>query len=103
MAPRFTRAAWEPETLQSFERCAAPEPIPESEQEMTNAFRQAIALLRRSGVAIKAVDIADELKKLSDASDLEQAYEGARYHEQRLKEFGDRLDQPLADLIRDGL
>src|SRR6202035_236992 len=29
--------------------------------------------------------------------------EGARFHEARLKEFGDRLDQPLADVIREGL
>ena len=82
---------------------AAPEPIPECEPEMANAFRQAIALLRRSGITIKAVDIADQLRKLSDASDLVQIYEGARYHEARLKEFGDRLDEPLATLIRDGL
>jgi Asp-tRNA(Asn)/Glu-tRNA(Gln) amidotransferase A subunit family amidase len=82
---------------------AAPEPMPESEPEMTKAFPQAIALLRRSGITIKAVDIADQLKKLSDASDLIQSYEGARRHEARLKEFGDRLDQPFAALIRDGL
>jgi Asp-tRNA(Asn)/Glu-tRNA(Gln) amidotransferase A subunit family amidase len=82
---------------------AAPDPLPECEPEMANAFPQAIALLRRSGITIKPVDIAAQLKELSDASDLIQAYEGARYHEARLKEFGDRLDQPLADLIRDGL
>jgi len=34
---------------------------------------------------------------------VEMFYEGARYHEPRLKEFGDRLDQPLANLVRDGL
>ena len=82
---------------------AAPEPMPECEPEMAKAFPQAIALLRRSGITIKSVDIADQLKKLSDASDSIQIYEGARFHEARLKEFGDRLDQPLADLIRDGL
>jgi Asp-tRNA(Asn)/Glu-tRNA(Gln) amidotransferase A subunit family amidase len=80
-----------------------PDPIPESEPEMAKAFSQAIALLRRSGVTIKTVDIADPLKKLSDASDVIQSYEGARYHQARLKEFGDRLDQPFAALIRDGL
>jgi amidase len=31
------------------------------------------------------------------------SYEGARFHEPRLKEFGDRLDQPLAAIVRDGL
>src|SRR5579864_8493582 len=57
---------------------AVPEPIPECEPEMGNAFRQAIMLLRRSGVTIKAIDIADQLKKLVEAGDVLEAYEGAR-------------------------
>jgi Asp-tRNA(Asn)/Glu-tRNA(Gln) amidotransferase A subunit family amidase len=81
----------------------APDPIPECEPEMANAFRQALSLLRRSGVSIKPLDISDMLKKLDEANDVEMFYEGARFHEARLKEFGDRLDQPLANLIRDGL
>jgi Asp-tRNA(Asn)/Glu-tRNA(Gln) amidotransferase A subunit family amidase len=81
----------------------APEPIPECEPEMANAFRQALSLLRRSGITIKTVDISAFLKKLDEANDVEMFYEGARFHEARLKEFGDRLDQPLANLIRDGL
>jgi Asp-tRNA(Asn)/Glu-tRNA(Gln) amidotransferase A subunit family amidase len=81
----------------------APEPVPECDPEMANAFRQALALLRRSGVTIMTVDISDMLKKLDEANDVEMFYEGARFHEPRWKEFGDRLDQPLANLIRDGL
>jgi Asp-tRNA(Asn)/Glu-tRNA(Gln) amidotransferase A subunit family amidase len=81
----------------------APEPIPECEPEMANTFRQALSLLRRSGVSIKPVDISAFLKKLDEANDVEMFYEGARFHEARLKEFGDRLDHPLANLIRDGL
>jgi Asp-tRNA(Asn)/Glu-tRNA(Gln) amidotransferase A subunit family amidase len=81
----------------------APEPIPECEPEMANAFRQALSLLRHSGVSIKAVDISEMLKKLDEANDVLMFYEGARFHEPRLKEFGSRLDQPLADLIRKGL
>jgi Asp-tRNA(Asn)/Glu-tRNA(Gln) amidotransferase A subunit family amidase len=81
----------------------APEPIPECEPEMANAFRQVLSLLRRSGVTIKTVDISAFLQKLDEANDVEMFYEGARFHEARLKEFGDRLDQPLANLIRDGL
>jgi Asp-tRNA(Asn)/Glu-tRNA(Gln) amidotransferase A subunit family amidase len=82
---------------------AAPEPIPECDPEMANAFRQAITLLRRAGVTIKDIDVADLLKRLNEAGDVIEAYEGSRFHEPRLKEFGDRLDQPLANLIRDGL
>jgi Asp-tRNA(Asn)/Glu-tRNA(Gln) amidotransferase A subunit family amidase len=82
---------------------AAPEPIPECDPEMANAFRQSIALLRRSGFAIKSIDIAGDLKKLVQAGDVLESYEGARVHEARLKEFGDRLDQNIANLVRNGL
>jgi Asp-tRNA(Asn)/Glu-tRNA(Gln) amidotransferase A subunit family amidase len=81
----------------------APEPIPECDPEMANAFRQSISLLRKSGITIKAINIVDELKKLVEASDLIEAYEGARFHEARLKEFGNRLDQPIANLVVNGL
>jgi Asp-tRNA(Asn)/Glu-tRNA(Gln) amidotransferase A subunit family amidase len=81
----------------------APEPIPECEPEMANAFRQSVSLLRRVGVKIKPVEISEMLKKLEAANDLITTYEGARFHEPRLKEFGDRLDQPVAALVRDGL
>jgi Asp-tRNA(Asn)/Glu-tRNA(Gln) amidotransferase A subunit family amidase len=81
----------------------APQPIPDCDPEMANAFKQSIALLRKSGVTIKAIDIDGELGKLVEASDLIEAYEGARFHEARLKEFGNRLDQPIANLIVNGL
>ena len=81
----------------------APEPIPQCEPEMAKAFRQSISLLRRAGVSIKSVEMSEMLKKLDAANDLITSYEGARFHEPRLKEFGDRLDQPLAAIVRDGL
>jgi Asp-tRNA(Asn)/Glu-tRNA(Gln) amidotransferase A subunit family amidase len=81
----------------------APEPIPECEPKMANAFRQSLSLLRRAGVNIKTVDISEMLKKLEAANDLITIYEGARFHEARLKEFGDRLDQPVATVVREGL
>jgi Asp-tRNA(Asn)/Glu-tRNA(Gln) amidotransferase A subunit family amidase len=80
-----------------------PEPASDCEPEMANAFRQALTLLRRSGVSIKTVDISAILAKLDDANNTLMFYEGARFHEARLKEFGSRLDKALADLIRDGL
>ncbi|MBZ5659407.1 MAG: twin-arginine translocation signal domain-containing protein [Acidobacteriia bacterium] len=81
----------------------APEPIPDCEPEMANAFRQSVALLRRAGINIQTIDIKEILKKVEAANDLITFYEGARVHEARLKEFGDRLDQPIAALVRDGL
>lgn len=89
----------DPETF-SF---GAPEPMPECEPEMARGFAQTLKILRQAGVTILPVDIAAMLKKLDEANDVEMFYEGARYHEPRLKEFGDRLDQPLANLVRDGL
>lgn len=36
----------------------APDPIPECEPEMADAFRQALSMLRAGGIRIKAVDLA---------------------------------------------
>jgi Asp-tRNA(Asn)/Glu-tRNA(Gln) amidotransferase A subunit family amidase len=80
-----------------------PEPIPACDLEMANCFRQSMALLRRAGINIQTIDISGMLKKFEEANGLITLYEGARFHEARLKEFGDRLDKPLADLVRDGL
>jgi Asp-tRNA(Asn)/Glu-tRNA(Gln) amidotransferase A subunit family amidase len=81
----------------------APEPMLDCEPEMARAFAQTLKILRQAGVKILPVDISAMLKKLDEANDVEMFYEGARYHEPRLKEFGDRLDRPLANLVRDGL
>ena len=81
----------------------APEPIPECDPEMAHAFRQSITLLRRSAVTIKAIDIGDTLKNLVAAGDVLETYEGARVHEERFKQFGDRLDQNVVRLVREGL
>jgi len=82
---------------------AACEPPPDCEPEMAHAFQQSLALLRKSGLPVESIDIREQLKKLDAASDTEVFYEGARANEARLKEFGDKLDRPLADLVRDGL
>jgi Asp-tRNA(Asn)/Glu-tRNA(Gln) amidotransferase A subunit family amidase len=81
----------------------APDPIPDCEPDMANAYRHALAMLRESGMRIGSIDIAETLTKLDDANNVEMFYEGARFHEARLKEFGGRLDQSIANLVRDGL
>ena len=43
------------------------------------------------------------MKKLVEAGDVIEAYEGARFHEARLKEFGNRLDPNIAGLVANGL
>lgn len=97
------KAIGKPITSEEQITFGAPDPIPECDPEMASAFRQSIERLRRSGISIKSIDIASELTKLVDASEVLESYEGARFHEARLKEFGDRLDQNLANLVRDGL
>ncbi|HEX4643813.1 MAG TPA: amidase family protein, partial [Candidatus Acidoferrales bacterium] len=82
---------------------AAADPVPDCDPEMAKGFQESLALLRRSGLEIRAINISELLKKLDEANDVEMFYEGARYHEARLKEFGDRLDRPMAELVRHGL
>jgi Asp-tRNA(Asn)/Glu-tRNA(Gln) amidotransferase A subunit family amidase len=80
----------------------AVEPVPEVEPEMKAAFQNAQSSLRRAGVSILPVDISSMLSKLSDASNTVMFYEGARFHQERFNEYGDRL-QDLAALVREGL
>ena len=82
---------------------AAPDPAPETDPEMAAQFQRSLATLRQSGVEIRSVDISEMLKKLDAANDTLMFYEGARFHEARLQEFGDRLDRELAAMVRKGL
>ena len=80
----------------------APEPMPEVERPMADAFQRALTALRRKGVAVVPVDIAPMLVKLFAASRVVMDYEGARFHEARYKQYGDRLGS-TAELVRRGL
>jgi Asp-tRNA(Asn)/Glu-tRNA(Gln) amidotransferase A subunit family amidase len=80
----------------------APNPMPEVEPAMAAAFRNTLSALRAAGASLRPLDIAGMLDKLSDASNIVQSYEAARFHEQRFKEYGSRLAD-LADLVREGL
>jgi Asp-tRNA(Asn)/Glu-tRNA(Gln) amidotransferase A subunit family amidase len=79
-----------------------PRPAPAVEPEMAGAFQRAIEVLERSGAVIRPLDLAPMLETLAAAASVIQTYEGARFHEARFKEYGDRLDV-LADLVRQGL
>jgi len=80
----------------------APQPMPDVEPAMAAAFQNALAMLRRSGRSVRPVAISEMLDKLNEATSTVEAYEGARFHEQRYKEYGARLAE-LADLVRKGL
>ena len=81
---------------------AVAEPLPEVDSRMATAVRDAVARLKNGGMTIQSIDIASMLAQLSDTNSTIMAYEGARVHAERLKEFGDRLG-PIADLTREGL
>jgi amidase len=80
----------------------APSPMPDVDAGMTKAFENALSRLRRAGASIRTVDIAPMLARLVDAQRTVMFYEGARFHEQRFKEHGDRLAD-MANLVREGL
>ena len=81
---------------------AAPDPVPGVEPPMAAAFRDALVRLRGAGVVIRSVDITPMLARLRDAQRTVMFYEGARFHEERYKQYGDRLAD-TATLVRDGL
>jgi Asp-tRNA(Asn)/Glu-tRNA(Gln) amidotransferase A subunit family amidase len=81
---------------------AAPDPLPDVEAPMAAAFQNAIARLRRAGLTIRSVDLAGMLAKLVDVSRTVMFYEGARFHEQRYKEYGERMAD-MGELVREGL
>ena len=79
-----------------------PDPPLEAEPAMEAAFRSAIARLRSAGASVRSVDVAGMLARLTDASNTVMFYEGARFHEERFKQYGSRLED-MANLVRDGL
>ncbi len=81
---------------------AAPDPMPEVEPPMVEAFQRALNVLRRAGVSVRSVDIAGMLATLHADALLVEFYEGARVHAERFKEHGARLEH-LGDLVREGL
>src|SRR5262245_14538249 len=81
---------------------AAPDPLPDVEAPMATAFKHAMVLLRRTGWTVRQIDISDMLARLHTANRLVMFYEGARFHQQRFQEHGDRLAD-IAALVRDGL
>jgi Asp-tRNA(Asn)/Glu-tRNA(Gln) amidotransferase A subunit family amidase len=80
----------------------APDPVPQVEAPMVAAFQSAVAALRRGGVAIRSVNIAAMLADLHDAANTVEFYEGARFHEERYREYGARLAH-MGELVREGL
>jgi Asp-tRNA(Asn)/Glu-tRNA(Gln) amidotransferase A subunit family amidase len=79
-----------------------PDPLPDVEPPMATAFQDAVSRLHAAGMTIQPVDLGDMLARLNQASRIVMAYEAARFHEQRYKEYGSRLAD-MAYLVQEGL
>ena len=78
-----------------------PEPLPDVEASMAAALQESVGRLRRVGVQITGVDLR-MMPALRESQRTVMFYEGARFHQQRYQEYGDRLEH-IAELVRDGL
>jgi Asp-tRNA(Asn)/Glu-tRNA(Gln) amidotransferase A subunit family amidase len=79
-----------------------PEPMLVVEPPMATAFQNALSSLRNTGTSIRPVAISEVLDKLNEAARTVEEYEGARFHEQRYKEYASRLAE-LGELVQRGL
>jgi Asp-tRNA(Asn)/Glu-tRNA(Gln) amidotransferase A subunit family amidase len=80
----------------------APDPLPSVEAPMAAAFQKTLGTLQRGGVSIRFIDIAGMLATLADAAHIVMCYEGARFHQPRYEEHGEKLAD-LAVMVRFGL
>src|SRR5207253_2276923 len=79
-----------------------PEPSLDVDPSMAKAFGDAAALLRKRGWKLQPAPLKPLLDALMEQSRLVMYYEGARFHEVRYKQYGDRLEA-VAELVREGL
>lgn len=76
--------------------------LPGCEPQMASAIRRAAEILERGGFRLRTVDLSAVLSNLLRAQRTIMYFEGARFHEKRFQEYGDRLGY-LAELVRSGL
>ena len=79
-----------------------PEPMLEVEREMASAVEKAVTALRKAGETCEPINLSAMHAELVRAQRTVAYYEGARFHEKRFAEFGDRLGH-LAGLVREGM
>jgi Asp-tRNA(Asn)/Glu-tRNA(Gln) amidotransferase A subunit family amidase len=76
--------------------------LPGCEAVMMSELNRAVKVLREAGFRQRPVDISALLTGLLNAHHTIMYFEGARFHEKRFQEYGDRLGY-LAQLVREGL
>jgi Asp-tRNA(Asn)/Glu-tRNA(Gln) amidotransferase A subunit family amidase len=78
------------------------DPLPDVEPPMATAVRDAVDRLRRAGLPIRSLDLANSLVTLRAAQRTIMFYEGARFHEERYQQYGARMEA-MGELVREGL
>jgi amidase len=73
------------------------------EEPMAHAIHTAAQRLRAGGVQVDDMDPPPGWDRLAAAAYTVNAYEGARSHAQRYREFGGRIGVRLAELVRQGM
>ena len=80
----------------------ASEALAKVETPMVAAFSHALARIRAAGIPVRSLDLAGLLARVDAASDTVMYYEGARFHEQRYKQYGERMAH-MGELVKQGL
>jgi len=73
------------------------------EEPMRRVVDRAVALLRAAGVPVEEIAPPSGFDRLGDAARLINDYEGARSHQERWRQFGDRIGVKLAAMVQRGL
>jgi Asp-tRNA(Asn)/Glu-tRNA(Gln) amidotransferase A subunit family amidase len=79
-----------------------PDPPLDVDPAMRSAFDEAVATLRATGHEVRPVPLAPLLSTMPPENRIVEFYEGARVHEARFREHGDRLGD-VAEMVREGL
>jgi Asp-tRNA(Asn)/Glu-tRNA(Gln) amidotransferase A subunit family amidase len=79
-----------------------PEGLPDVDPAMERAFERAVSRLRDAGFDIRPIPVASRLAAMPGENRIVECFEGARVHEERYREHGDRL-MDVADMVREGL
>ena len=74
-----------------------------AEEPMARAMEDTAGRLRAAGIRVDDMDAPAGWNAVVEAAFVINAYEGARSHEQRYRDFGERIGARLAALVRRGL